>query len=127
MPKLVVAGAQLRCSEGSSPAALAVPKSVASDNEQLTATIMDHKPAVNIPPFGMCRCMANPQVASATAAAQGVLTPVPCLPVTTDPWSPGSSIVTVDSIPALTDSSTCRCKWTGVIEIVDPASDVDVD
>ena len=64
--------------------------------------------------------MANPQVASATAAAQGVLTPQPCLPMTTAPWSPGAPTTLVGGNPALTDSSMCLCTWGGQISIVSP-------
>ena len=70
---------------------------------------------------------ANPQVASATAAAQGVLTPVPCVPVINGPWSPGSPCVQIEHQKALTDDSTCRCAWTGTIEITDAGNDVKVD
>ena len=55
----------------------------------LAATIMDYAPLVNILPFGMCSSLANPSVASATAAALGVLTPMPCIPVIPAPWVPG--------------------------------------
>lgn len=106
---------------------MSVPKSIATGDENNSATIVDNRPNVNVPPFGMCQTLANPQVASATSAAQGVLTPVPCLPVLAAPWSPGASVVTVDDVPALTDDSTCTCSWTGVIEVTDPASTVDVD
>ena len=54
------------------------------------ANINDHIPMVNILPFGMCQSLANPMVAAATAAALGVLTPMPCIPVTPAPWVPGS-------------------------------------
>ena len=81
------------------------------------ANIMDNKPMVNIPPFGMCMSMANPTVASATAAALGVLTPMPCVPVTAAPWVPGCPTVLIYNFPALNDSSKCMCTWGGVISI----------
>jgi hypothetical protein len=84
------------------------------------ANIMDNKPFVNITPFGMCNSMANPAVASATAAALGALTPMPCTPVTVAPWAPGSPTVLVSNFPALNNSSKCMCNFGGVIQIVNP-------
>jgi hypothetical protein len=75
----------------------------------------------------MCQTQANPQVAAATAAAMGVLTPMPCVPVIPGPWSPGASLATIDNQKALTSDSKCSCTWTGSIEIVDPASTIDVE
>lgn len=85
------------------------------------ATIMDNKPMANIPPFGVCMSLANPTVASATAAAMGVLTPMPCIPVTAAPWVPGSPTVTIGYAPALNITSKCMCNWGGVISIVAPS------
>jgi hypothetical protein len=128
MPKLVVHGAMLSCNQGLAPAALAVlPANQADAAARPVATVQDFKPNLNIPPFGMCRTQANPQVASATAAAQGVLTPMPCIPVTTSPWSPGSREVTVNGVQALTADSKCSCQWTGSIEVTEPGSEVDVE
>src|SRR5260370_39169608 len=90
--KLVVSGAKLKCSQGTSPSSLTVLPGIADAKDNPLATVNDYKPMVNIAAFGMCQTQANPQVAAATAAAQGVLTPQPCIPVTTAPWSPGSSI-----------------------------------
>ena len=56
---------------------------------QPAATIMAFKPMANIPGFGACMSPMNPQVIAATAAALGVFTPQPCIPVTTSPWAPG--------------------------------------
>jgi hypothetical protein len=129
MPKLVVNGAKMKCSQGTSPASLTVlPINVATGEDQQAATVQDYKPMVNIAPFGMCQTMANPQVAAATAAAQGTLTPMPCIPVTTSPWSPGSSIHTINDQAALLDSDTCNCTWTGSISISSAGQgSVDVD
>jgi hypothetical protein len=128
MAKLVVHGATLKCSEGASPSTLSIlPVNPALADEQRAATIMDFTPMSNVAPFGMCKTQANPQVAAATAAAQGVLTPQPCVPVITGPWSPGSPCVQIEHQKALTDDSTCRCAWTGTIEIADPGTDVKVD
>ena len=72
--------------------------------------------AANVPPFGMCMSLSNPQVASATAAAE-VLTPQPCLPVLVSPWSPGSAQVTINEVSALDDSCQCTCTWAGVVTV----------
>jgi hypothetical protein len=128
MPKLVIHGAGLKCSEGLAPATLAVlPANGTSGDNQPAATVNDFQPMTNIAPFGMCKTQANPQVAAATAAAQGALTPMPCVPVVTGPWSPGSSVATINGQSALTDNSTCSCAWTGRIEITRPGTDIEVD
>jgi hypothetical protein len=121
MGQLVVSTATLKCSFGMAPSTLNVlPADKVFAGKQPAATIMDNKPMVNIPPFGACQSLANPQVAAATAAAQGVLTPQPCMPVITAPWAPGSPTVLIGNKPALNNSSKCLCNWAGVIEVVVP-------
>lgn len=128
MAKLVISGAKLECSMGQAPSSLTVlPLGATSADSQPAATIMDMKANVNIAPFGLCRSLANPQVAAATAAALGTLTPMPCLPVTAGPWSPGAQSTSIDGFAALTSSSTCSCAWAGTIKINDSASDIEVD
>ncbi|MEZ4302075.1 MAG: DUF4280 domain-containing protein [Polyangiaceae bacterium] len=128
MPKLVVHGAKLKCSAGTSPASLSIlPANGTDGDEQPAATVNDFVPMTNIAAFGMCTTQANPQVAAATSAAQGVLTPQPCMPVVTAPWSPGSSHTTIREQTALTADSKCQCAWSGSIEITDPASGIDID
>lgn len=129
MPRLVIHGAVLKCSHGAAPGSLTVlPVSPGRTDEQPTATVMDFQPMLNVAPFGMCLTQANPQVAAATAAAQGVLTPQPCMPVITAPWSPGSPVVTLDGQKVLTADSTCSCMWSGTVEITNPGTtDVEVE
>jgi hypothetical protein len=114
----VVAGGMMQCTFGAAPAALIVlPANRTNAGGPPAANIMDHKPMVNIPTFGMCSSIANPTVAAATAAALGVLTPMPCIPNTVAPWVPGSPQVLVGGMPALNDSSKCMCLWAGTISI----------
>jgi Domain of unknown function (DUF4280) len=118
---LVSAGANIQCTFGMAPSALNVlPVNRITAGGPPAANIMDNKPMVNIPPFGMCTSPSNPQVAAATAAAMGVLTPMPCLPVVAAPWVPGSPTVMVGTAPALSNSSKCMCNWGGVIQILAP-------
>ncbi|MGH9245628.1 MAG: DUF4280 domain-containing protein [Acidimicrobiales bacterium] len=120
MGMLVVAGATMQCSFGTAPSVLVVdPKNRVMAGTP-AANIMDNKPTANIPPFMMCTSLANPQVAAATAAAQGVLTPQLCLPVIAAPWAPGSTRVLIGNQPALSDASKCACNWAGVISITNP-------
>lgn len=123
MPRLVAHGATLVCSHGAAPSRLAVPPAMGVDDDAgALATVQDFKPVTNVAPFGACRSAANPQVALATAAAFGVLTPQPCVPVLVAPWSPGSGSVTVEGIPALTDGCTCACAWSGTVSIQHPGT-----
>ncbi len=116
----ICGGANMKCTFGAAPSALMVMPENQTMTSQPIATIMDNKPMVNILPFGMCSSMSNPAVAAATAAALGVLTPQPCMPVTTAPWAPGSPTVMVGNKPALNNSSKLMCAWGGVIDFASP-------
>lgn len=113
----VCGGAVLSCPFGVAPSMLNVLPLNKAVTTMPLATVMDNKPILNILPFGMCNSISNPTVAAATAAALGVLTPMPCVPVTSAPWSPGSATVQIGGQAALTDSSQCNCMWGGVIQI----------
>lgn len=124
MPKYVVMGAMLKCSFGMAPSNLMVLDPMrAKNNGKFIANIMDNKPMANIMPFGMCQSLANPTVASATAAAMGALTPMPCVPVIAAPWAP-PAMQLVSGQPALMDNAKCMCNWGGVIEITNPQSTI---
>jgi len=108
MPQQVCNGATLQCMMGMAPSSLVVlPVNRVNTSEQPDANIMDNVPLVNIMPFGMCMSPANPEVATATAAALGVLTPMPCVPVTTTPWTPGAPTVLLARIPRWTILPRC--------------------
>ena len=113
-------GATLQCSFGAAPSSLAVLPVNRVQTVTPDANIMDNKPLVNIMPFGMCSSAANPAVQAATAAALGVLTPMPCVPVIPAPWAPGSQTVLIANMPALNNTSKLMCAYAGVIQIVNP-------
>jgi Domain of unknown function (DUF4280) len=120
MGVVVVTGALMTCSFGVAPAPFnATPTGVMASGLP-AGTIMDMAPMENIPTFGMCNTPSNPEVASATAAALGVLTPMPCVPATVTPWVPGAISVTIDGMPALTNTCTCNCMWGGIITFTEP-------
>lgn len=114
---MVHMGAMMQCSFGAAPAVLAVVVPMVTGEGPPAANIMDHVPMVNIPTFGVCMTPSNPVVAAATAAALGVLTPMPCIPATAAPWIPGSPTAMVRNMPALNQTCTCMCTWGGVIAI----------
>jgi hypothetical protein len=120
MAMQVCMGAAMMCSFGAAPSSLIV----LPQNKTLTGTpaanIMDNKPIVNIPPFGMCSSLSNPTVAAATTAAAGVLTPMPCVPATPAPWAPGAPTVLIANMPALDSTSKLMCNWGGVIQMTAP-------
>lgn len=118
MGKLVCTGATLRCSRGTKPSTFS-----ASGQEvsvpQAAGVITDTSPP-SILPFEACMSLSNPQVKSATSAAGGVLTPQPCQPVISAPWTPGSAHVTIGAVAALDDASHCACEWAGKITVSSP-------
>ncbi len=122
-PNAVMA-ASLQCTYGAAPSALlVVPKGPPVLVEgRPAATVMDMAPMANIPPFGMCMSPTNPTVVAATAAALGVFTPMPCVPVTVGPWKPGAVKTMVNKSPALTAGSVCNCAWAGVISVTVPGA-----
>ena len=121
MGALVCGGATMQCSMGVAPSTLSLlPLRRTLVSGQPAATVTDNVPMINVPPFGLCTSLANPAVAAATAAALGVLTPMPCTPVLPSPWLPGSPTVLVGGLPALNDGSVCACAFGGVIKFLLP-------
>lgn len=115
----VCSGAMMKCTMGTSPACLTVlPIRTVFLTGQPMANISDHQTMVNLAPFGLCRSLAFPATASATAAALGTLTPMPCMHNTPFPWMGGKMDYLVKGQPALLKSSTCQCMWGGTISLV---------
>jgi hypothetical protein len=128
MPPQVVNGARTTCTMSAVPSQLIVLGPARwSAGGQPAANIQDHLPIANIAPFGPCRSPTFPPTAAATAAAAGVLTPMPCIPNTAAPWTPGSPTVTIANQPALRQTDTCRCVWGGTIAITDPGQTIVAD
>jgi hypothetical protein len=116
----VVMGAMLQCSFGVAPSSLMVLPTNRVLGDTPAANIMDNVPMLNVLPFGMCSSPSNPTVAAATAAALGVLTPMPCVPVTVAPWMPGVPTVLIGNMPAVDNNCKLMCSWGGVIQVVSP-------
>ena len=118
MGQNAVTGGLMTCTFGVAPSSLnALPATRVMIEGRPAARITDIVPGVNIPPFGMCLSLSNPTVAAATAAALGVLTPMPCIPTVVGPWAPGAPRTAIGSIPALVSGSTCTCAFGGVISL----------
>lgn len=113
-------GAMVLCSFGMAPMTLDVLPADRVMIEGTPAANITCSTPVNIPTFGMCTSLANPEVAAATAAALGVLTPMPCVPALS-PWIPVSTTL-IGGQPALVAASTCMCAFGGVVNITFPGT-----
>lgn len=126
MGSAVSLGGMCQCTFGVTPTALVfIPAGQMAQNMPL-GTIMDTVPMMNIPTFGMCSSPTNPEVATATTAAGGVLTPMPCIPKPAGPWIIGSPTVMMGGKPALSSSSTAVCAYGGSITITAPSTGMTV-
>jgi hypothetical protein len=113
-------GAMCTCPFGAAPSSLNVlPAKRVMAGKVPCGEIQSFIPCVNIMPFAVCRSLSNPTVAAATAAAMGVLTPMPCVPVTT-PWIPTTPQIMVGNSPIINVGDITMCAWGGVITIVAP-------
>jgi len=99
MSELTVSNAVCACTFGMAPSVLEVlPLALTMGQSMPAGHINSATPFAEVMPFGMCMSLANPAVAAATAAALGVLTPMPCTPVTSV-WAPGSPTVMIGGMP----------------------------
>ena len=120
MAYFVVAGATCACTMGTAPGQInPTNQPTVRVAGKPVASIADAGGIVNITPCGMCTSLSNPMVASATAAALGVLTPQPCVPTLGGTWTCPSK-VRVAGKPILTSDGKIMCSYFGEISIVNP-------
>lgn len=120
MKQAVPMGATLQCSFGGAPSTFVVTPEKRVFRRTPVGTIMDNIPLKNIQPFGLCASPANPAVVTATAAAFGVPTPAPCVPMTIAPWVPGSVTILTGGEPTLNTTCKLTCSWGGCISVINP-------
>jgi len=115
----VVSGGNCMCTFGVAPGTLNSTNNLTVLAEGKPMLVMtDVAPMVNVTPFGVCTTISNPAVAAATAAALGVLTPMPCVPAITGAWLGCKTLV--GGKPCLNMESKCFCAYGGAISIVNP-------
>ncbi|MCL1823004.1 MAG: DUF4280 domain-containing protein [Oscillospiraceae bacterium] len=116
-----VSGANIMCTMGTAPGVLTATSQVKTlIGGAPAATVQDAAPIANIAPCGLCTSLANPQVASATAAALGVLTPMPCIPVPAGIWLCAGKTALISGIPGLSTDAKLICSYAGSISIISP-------
>jgi hypothetical protein len=120
MGLLVTMNGVAMCTFGAAPCTLIVLPTNKVLVDTPAANIMDSKPIANLPTFGMCMSPSNPTVAAATAAALGVLTPMPCVPATAAPWIPVAPTVLLGNMPVLDSTSQAICSYGGCITLTYP-------
>jgi hypothetical protein len=83
-------------------------------------TMSDCIPFANITPFGICRSILNPTTAALTAAALGVLTPGPCIPIPAGVWIPVKPTVISPKGPIINNDAMLICAYGGLIKAIVP-------
>lgn len=102
----------IKCSYGSAPVPYVVENPSYMVGETPGGTIEDAIPFDNIPTFGQCMCMDNPE--NAAFDETGVY--APCVPVT-ESWIPDAPNITFQGLPILDKASKCICDWGGQITV----------
>jgi len=113
----------LSCSFGTVPDTLIVlPDGNVIVEAMLAGNMLDMIPFANIPGFVLCLSLANPEVDAATTAAFGVLTPMPCTPMTFEPWITEDVTVLFTDLPALDQTSILICDYAAIIIVDEPGN-----
>jgi hypothetical protein len=121
MPPVVTMGGMMLCTMGMAPSSIVVLPANKVMAPVPVANIVDQKTGAEIVPFGMCISPSNPTVAAATAAALGVLTPMPCVPTPPAPMIPGASPTEmVGNMPTTDMTCTIVCAFAGMISFTSP-------
>lgn len=115
----VVSGASIGCTMGLGSGKLNATSQMTIQFSGATVATRDDTGPQNVGSCGMCTSMGNPTVASATAAALGVLTPQPCTPMAGGPWQVAGTTKVAGAFP-LTNASTLVCSYGGSIFISNP-------
>lgn len=116
MKPIIIQGTLLKCSFGNAPVPIMVLPDKKVNSMLPVAVKSDHIPFLNILPFGMCSNPANPMVIAATAAAMGVLTPVPCIPCTVQDWTGACGKVKIKGKEVINMDSRLQCLYGGSIQ-----------
>lgn len=115
----VCSTAILKCSFGDCTARLSVyPDRTVFLAGQPMANSSDYISMYNIHPFGKCRTTNYPPTGSATSSNHGCLTPMPCVPGTVSEWLNTKPDYIIKGKKALVSSSYCKCKYGGIISII---------
>lgn len=124
--KYVCTGATLKCTMGTASSKLvATPKDVSLTGQD-QANVADYVPMKNVPGFGRCRSLRYHPTAAATAANQGKLTPMPCVPGTCQRWKTIDRDSLICGEPALLEPATLQCMYGGTISIVNPGQSLEI-
>lgn len=115
MGNLVCSNAMMTCSFGMIPSVFQATNCMQVMANGVVGNCMDAMPA-NVMNFGMCTSLANPMVVSATAAALGVLTPQPCIPVPCGLWITPKMNILIKNAPALSSDAKLLCAYGGIIQ-----------
>lgn len=121
---VVVTGGMLTCTMGGSPGTFTGGCTKVFVQGKPAGTVADTAMGTNIAPFGMCQSLANPAVAAATAAALGVLTPMPCTPMIAGMWTPGAQHVVFEGKATLLQTDIATCAYAGTVSVVDAGQTV---
>ena len=119
MPLPVVSGATVQCTMGTTPGQLKASPSTVRLGGAHAVRISDVAPMMNVGSCGMCTSLLNPTVASATAAALGVLTPMPCVPSPIGTWMCSGTPLLAGQ-PGVSSDATLTCAYGGTLRIITP-------
>lgn len=120
MGQVVCTGTLAQCAMGAAPMPLTFINPMLNTTGIPVGCILDMAPFLNIPTFGVCKSLANPMTAALTAAAWGVFTPGPCIPVPAGIWIPVKPTVTGSTAPIITSDCMLMCGYGGCIKISVP-------